>query len=59
MREPTYDRGYTEAPGFQGIKAQSQLDHRYIQEDVGYGLVFWQQLGEQIGVKTPNIAAAI
>jgi opine dehydrogenase len=59
MREATYDRGYAEAPGFQGIKAQRQLDHRYIQEDVGYGLVFWQKLGEQIGVKTPNIKAVI
>jgi opine dehydrogenase len=59
MREATYDRGYAEAPGFQGIKAQSQLDHRYIQEDVGYGLVFWQKLGEQIGVATPNITAVI
>lgn len=59
MRELTYDRGYAEAPGFQGIKAQSQLDHRYIQEDVGYGLVFWKKLGEQIGVETPNITAVI
>jgi len=59
MAEATYDRGYSEAPGFQGIKAQSQLDHRYIQEDVGYGLVFWQSLAEQIGVETPNIAAII
>jgi len=59
MREATYDRGYVEAPGFQGIKAQPQLDHRYLQEDVGYGLVFWKRLGEQIGVETPNIAAVI
>ena len=59
MREATYDRGYIEAPGFQGIKAPSQLDHRYIQEDVGYGLVIWHKLGEQIGVETPNITAVI
>lgn len=59
MREPTYDRGYAEAPGFQGIKAQSQLNHRYLHEDVGYGLVFWRTLGEQIGVETPTIAAVI
>ncbi len=59
MREMTYDRGYSEAPGFRGIRAQSQLDHRYFQEDVGYGLVFWQTLGEQIGVETPNISAVI
>lgn len=59
MKEITYDRGYAEAPGFRGIKAQKRLEHRYIHEDVGYGLVFLQKLGEQIGVKTPNIAAVI
>jgi opine dehydrogenase len=59
MQEATYDRGYAEAPGFRGIKAQSSLDHRYLHEDVGYGLVFWQRLGEQVGVKTPNIEAII
>jgi len=59
MTEATYDRGYAEAPGFRGIKAQSQLDHRYINEDVGYGLVFWRSLGAQVGVPTPNINAVI
>ena len=59
MKEMIYDRGYAEAPGFRGIKAQKSLNHRYIQEDVGYGLVFLQKLGEQIGVETPNIAAVI
>ena len=59
MKEMTYDRGYAEAPGFRGIKAQNSLDHRYFHEDVGYGLVFWHKLGEQIGVETPNISAVI
>ena len=59
MREITYDRGYAEAPGFRGIKAQKSLNHRYIEEDVGYGLVLWQALGEQTGMETPNIAAVI
>jgi opine dehydrogenase len=59
MAEPTYDRGYSEAPGFQGIKAQRSLDYRYFHEDVGYGLVFWQSLAEQIGVETPHISAVI
>jgi opine dehydrogenase len=59
MKEMSYDRGYAEAPGFRGIKAQKSLNHRYIHEDVGYGLVFLQKLGEQIGVETPNIAAVI
>ena len=59
MAEPTYDKGYSEAPGFRGIKAQSKLDYRYFHEDVGYGLVFWQSLAEQIGVETPHISAVI
>jgi len=59
MAERTYDRGYSEAPGFRGIKAPSSLDYRYFHEDVGYGLVFWQSLAEQIGVETPYISAVI
>jgi opine dehydrogenase len=59
MEVETYDQGYAKAPGFRGIMAQKSLDHRYIHEDVGYGLVFWQKLGEQIGVETPNITAVI
>ena len=35
MREDNYSTGYSTAPGFLGIKAQSQLDHRYLTEDVG------------------------
>lgn len=59
MREATYDKGYSEAPGFKGIKAQSSLDYRYFHEDVGYGLVFMHSLGQQIGVETPCISAVI
>ncbi len=53
MQEATYHKGYSEAEGFRGIKAQSSLDYRYINEDVGYGLVFIAELGKQIGVPTP------
>jgi opine dehydrogenase len=59
MNDSNYDRGYAQAPGFRGIMAQKSLDHRYIHEDVGYGLVFLHKLGEQIGVETPTIAAII
>jgi opine dehydrogenase len=59
MAEPTYDRGYSEAPGFRGIKAQGSLDYRYFHEDIGYGLVFWQSLAKQVGVETPQISAVI
>jgi len=59
MAKRSYDTGYAEAPGFRGIKAQSSLRHRYLREDVGFGLVFWRSLAEQIGVETPTISAVI
>jgi len=59
MTEATYDNGFVTAPGFDGVRAQSSLDHRYFNEDVGYGLVFLQSLGEQVGVETPVISALI
>jgi len=59
MLEATYDNGFNTAPGFAGVKAQSSLDYRYFNEDVGYGLVFLQKLGEQIGVATPVMSAVI
>ena len=59
MRENNYGSAYRQAPGFQGITAQQQLDHRYINEDVGYGLVFMSRLGSQAGVATPAIDAII
>jgi len=59
MAEPTYDIGYSRAPGFKGIKAQSSLDNRYFHEDVGYGLVFLHDLARQVGVATPVIDSMI
>jgi opine dehydrogenase len=59
MLENNYGSGYREAPGFLGITAQTQLDHRYINEDVGYGLVFMSRLGRQLGVETPTIDSII
>jgi opine dehydrogenase len=59
MLEASYGSGYREAPGFRGIGAQPQLDHRYLNEDVGYGLVFLSGLGRQVGVATPGIDAVI
>ncbi|MGE5630712.1 MAG: NAD/NADP octopine/nopaline dehydrogenase family protein [Caulobacteraceae bacterium] len=53
MQEPTYGRGYSGANGFKGIKAPASLDYRYINEDVGYGLVFMAELGKQLEVPTP------
>ena len=59
MLENNYGSGYRNAPGFLGITAQPQLDHRYINEDVGYGLVFMSRLAKQVGVETPTIDAII
>jgi opine dehydrogenase len=59
MLENNYGSGYREAPGFLGISAQPQLDHRYLNEDVGYGLVFMSRLARQVGVKTPTIDSII
>jgi len=59
MLEANYGSGYRKAPGFLGIGAQPQLDHRYLNEDVGYGLMFMSKLGQQIGVATPGIDAII
>lgn len=59
MLESNYGSGYREAPGFLGIGAQPQLDHRYLNEDVGYGLVFMSCLARQVGVKTPTMDSII
>jgi opine dehydrogenase len=59
MTEENYSTGYSKAPGFRGIKAQGLLDHRYLNEDVGYGLVFLSDLGRRVGVPTPAIDAVI
>ena len=57
--EESYESGYKTAPGFKGIMAQTQLDHRYFNEDVGYGLVFISELSKQVGLKTPICDALI
>lgn len=59
MRTEDYQTGYSSAPGFRGIKAQSKLDHRYLNEDVGYGLVFMSELGALLGVATPVMNSVI
>jgi len=54
-----YNAGYRTAPGFKGIKAQSSLDYRYFNEDVGYGMTFMSEMGRTMGVPTPTIDALI
>ncbi len=55
MTEASYSPGYAKAPGFKGIRAQGELNHRYLHEDAGYGLVFLLDLAKSIGVETPHI----
>jgi opine dehydrogenase len=59
MLEENYSTGYSQAPGFLGIAAQSKLDHRYLTEDVGYSLTFMADLGARLGVATPVMDAVI
>lgn len=59
MREATYDIGYSTAPGFTGIKAQSSLDHRYLDEDVGFSLLFLIELAQRLGVPVPTMDAVV
>jgi len=41
------------------LAALPGLDHRYLNEDVGFGLVFMASLARQLGVATPTIDAVI
>lgn len=59
MTSNDYETGYSTAPGFKGIKAQSKLDHRYLNEDVGYGLVFMTKLADKLDVDTPIMDSII
>jgi opine dehydrogenase len=59
MVEANYSTGYSKAPGFNGIRAQKELNHRYFHEDAGYGLVFLSELAKTVGVKTPTMDAVI
>ena len=42
-----------------GVKAPPLLDHRYLHEDVGWGLVQWIHLASAAGVPTPTMEALV
>jgi opine dehydrogenase len=41
------------------IKSPSSLDHRYVHEDIGFGLVPYAAFGQLAGVPTPTIDALV
>ncbi|HZD17740.1 MAG TPA: NAD/NADP octopine/nopaline dehydrogenase family protein [Actinomycetota bacterium] len=41
------------------VKGPPSLDHRYLHEDVGWGLVPWSELARVVGVATPVMDALI
>ena len=59
MTELNYSTGYSRAPGFLGIRAQSELDHRYLTEDVGWSLILFTDLAAKLGVPTPVMDSVI
>lgn len=59
LLEENYDTAYATAPGFTGIKAQTQLDYRYYNEDAGFGLVLWLDLADRIGLEMPTTRAML
>lgn len=52
-------RACVESEPNKSIKSPPSLDHRYMHEDVGYGLVPFAAFGDLAGVETPTIDAII
>jgi opine dehydrogenase len=52
-------RAISESEPNRTIKSPETLNHRYIKEDVGYGLVPMAEIGRLLDVKTPVIDALI
>jgi opine dehydrogenase len=58
-REGTAYAALQESAPNRWIKGPKSLDHRYLHEDVGWGLVPWAELGRSLGVPTPVMDALI
>jgi opine dehydrogenase len=52
-------RAINESEPNRTIRSPKTLDHRYIREDVGYGLVPMAEIGRLLGIDTPVIDALI
>lgn len=59
LDDTDYETCYRNAPGFKGIKAPSQIDTRYLNEDVGYALILFEELANKFGVSVPIISSII
>lgn len=59
MTYDTYYEGYSRSEAFAGISAQSQLDHRYYNEDLGYTMIFYIDLADRMGVDVPVMKALV
>jgi opine dehydrogenase len=47
------------SPGNKVTKAPDTLDHRYMHEGIGYGLVPWREIARALGVPTPLMDSII
>jgi len=59
MESGDISRACRESAPNAAIKAPPSLDHRYMHEDIGYGLVPFAAFGDLAGVDTPTIDALI
>jgi len=59
MRSGSVARACRESAPNATLRSPPSLDHRYVHEDVGYGLVPFKALADLAGVKTPTIDAHI
>ena len=54
-----YTSGYKNSVSFDGIIAQSSLDYRFYNEDLGYTMVFWIDLADKLNVEVPMMKALV
>jgi opine dehydrogenase len=59
VKSGSISRACRESVPNQTIKSPPSLDHRYVHEDVGCGLVPFSELGRLVGIATPTIDALI
>jgi opine dehydrogenase len=59
MESGDISRACAESEPNRTIRSPPSLDHRYVHEDVGYGLVPFAALGDLAGVETPAIDAMV